>query len=66
MKIAEDILKLFENSSLNFKLRSESSDLWHESFSLLEYRFVDYLLQTLITKLSIKNKIMMKLLIFHQ
>tara|TARA_B100000212_G_scaffold220598_1_gene167063 strand:- start:3404 stop:4444 length:1041 start_codon:yes stop_codon:yes gene_type:complete len=43
MKIPADILKLFDNSSLNFKLRSESSDLWHESFSSLEYRPVDYL-----------------------
>jgi len=43
MKPYTDILKIFENSSLDFKLRQNNIDEWDENFSALEYKPVDYL-----------------------
>lgn len=43
MKLYTDILRIFENSSLDFKLRENNIDEWEEMFSALEYKPVDYL-----------------------
>ena len=43
MKPYTDILKIFENSSFDFKLRQNKIDEWDENFSALEYKPVDYL-----------------------